>query len=387
MSALKSIAGQLLARLLAWAAKRVLLAQQPLVVGVTGSVGKTTTREAIGAVLRETVKDRRVIVAPGNLNTEFGLPLAVLGLAKPEGPAAWLRTALTAFARGAFPAKSTLPVVYVLEYGLQNKGDMKQLLSIVTPDIGVLTNVGTVHFGDVAITAREKGQLIQALPPTGIAILNQDDKHVAGLATKTKAEVVLVRGIGKELSAAIAVEVAQRGFGVTRKDAQQALKHWKPFPGRLSLLPGIRGAWLLDDTYNANPQSVTLALTEVKRLAKAKNAQRIIVALGDMLELGPDENRAHKGIGLLAERVADHVVLVGPRFRRTKLGTVWFPGPQQAADYLVQNVQRGDIILVKGSESMRMEKVSEALLLEKRRAAELLTRQTARWKKKPYVAP
>ncbi|MBI4032858.1 UDP-N-acetylmuramoyl-tripeptide--D-alanyl-D-alanine ligase [Candidatus Berkelbacteria bacterium] len=376
--------------LLTWAARRMLAVQQPLIVGVTGSSGKTSTKEAIGHVLRKTVSDRIVRVAPGNLNTEFGLPLAVLDLPKPEGKAAWATTTLKAFWVGATATR--LPAgrqVLVLEYGAEQPGDIKRLTEIARPDIAVVTNVGEAHtqfLGSLDGVAREKGALVRALPKTGIAVLAADDERVKAMGQRTEARVVEVRAPVRELSVELAIAVAEHGFGIPPATARKALNDWERPPGRLQLLRGKAGSWLLDDTYNANPLSTTLALSELRRLAREKKATRSIAILGDMLELGEEENRVHTGVSLLAEKIADVVLLVGPRYRRTKRG-MWFPGPVQAAEQAAQLAAKGDIILVKGSQSMRMEKVSEALLADPKEAAKHLVRQTPYWRSKPYVAP
>lgn len=383
MTLLKSIVQSILR----WAARRQLAHSRPFVVGVTGSSGKTSTKEAIGQVLTKTLLDRTVLVATGNLNTEFGLPLVILGLNKPEGSLAWMRTALTALWLGIAPTSYAKPVVYVLEYGVQAAGDMKQLLNIATPDVAVVTNLGVVHFGSIAATGREKGQLVRALPTTGLAILNGSDKATRKLAELTEARVVYAEGTPRQLAQAIATLVAVHAFDIKASAAEAAIKDWQPPIGRLTLLKGIKGSWILDDTYNANPQSMTLALSELRRLGKEKKAKRLIAVLGDMLELGPGENKEHLGIALLAEKVADVVVLAGPRFRRTKKGTAWFPGPSGVVAYLKTDIRAGDLVLIKGSQGMRMEKVSEALLDRKLDPAKVLVRQSTYWKAKPYVAP
>lgn len=372
---------------LRWAAQRTITIEHPLVIGVTGSSGKTSTKEAIGHVLRATVGHRTIRTAPGNLNTEFGLPLVILGLPVPVGPVAWVQTVVSALWRGLTVTRSSKPVVYVLEYGVQQPGDMKQLLGIVSPTVAVVTTIGVVHFGSIAATAREKGQLIRSLPEAGTAILNRSDPQVATLAKSARAEVVWVHGTPRELSRSIAVTVAQHVFGIPVAQATEALRTWQPPSGRLRLLRGIRGSWLLDDSYNANPQSMTLALAELRRLGTEKRARRRVAVLGDMLELGQAEHKDHLGIALLAEQVAEFVVFVGPRFRQTRRGTEWFPGPIQAAEFLHGIIRSGDLILVKGSQGMRMEKVSEQLLDRRLDPAAVLVRQTDDWKRRPYVTP
>lgn len=376
--------------LLAWAARRVLAAQQPVIVGVTGSAAKTSTKEAIGSVLVATLRNRRVRVAAGNLNSEFGLPLAILGITKPEHKSEWAIASLQALWKGMLPGTApSTPSVLVLEYGVEYPGDMKRLLQVARPTIAVVTNVGSAHtefLGSLAGVAREKGALVEALLPSGLAILNQSDVRVRAFAKRTAAKVVLVRAKDSSLVGALAIAVAVHGFGVSESQAKRALQRWQAPLGRMNLLDGTKGTKLIDDSYNANPISMAYALGELGRLATQQKAKRRIVILGDMLELGTEEHQAHQAIAEQADREADLVLLVGPRFRRTNIGT-WFPGPLPAAAAAITLVQKGDLILIKGSQSMRMEKVTEALLAKPNLAGRVLVRQTPVWRKKPYVTP
>lgn len=393
MKYLKRVVRTSVERLLAWSARRVLAAARPTIVGVTGSAGKTTTKAAIAHVLGRAIHDREVVASPGNLNTEFGLPLAILRLPKPEGATQWFGTAVRALVRGmsaSVVGRPTHPPIFVLEYGIEQPGDMNQLVGLAPPTIAVVTNVGSAHtqfLGSVQAVAQEKGELVRALSSKGVAILNVSDPLVRGMAERTRAHVVPVRTSAIEAAANLALAVAEHGFGLSRKAAVEALSDWERPKGRLQLLKGIRGTWLLDDSYNANPLSMKLALEELTRLAKAKKAKRTIAVLGDMLELGSEELQVHREIARLAAKTADMVVLVGPRFRRTRAGDAWFPGPIPAGQHVLGELLKGDIILVKGSQSMRMEKVSELLLEDANHAQQVLERQSLYWKQKPYIAP
>ncbi len=393
MKRLTGIARAVVERLLAWSARRVLGAQRPTIVGITGSAGKTTTKAAIAHLLQHAVRDREVYAASGNLNTEFGLPLAILGIAKPEGPVQWLGAAAVAFGKGlgaSFQRPPARPSIFVLEYGVEQPGDMKQLVDLAPPSIAVVTNVGSAHtqfLGSLQAVAREKGEIVRALPPHGLAVLNASDPLVRAMAERTRARVVSVATAAIDAPTTLALAVAEHGFGIARTDAVAALADWERPKGRLQLLRGTGRTWLLDDSYNANPLSMKLALEELGRLAKAKKAKRTIAVLGDMLELGREELQAHRDIARLAAKSADLLLLVGPRFRRIKSQHHWFPGPVPAGQFLLGELLKGDMILVKGSQSMRMEKVSEMLLEDAGHAHDLLERQSPYWKQKPYVAP
>ena len=374
-----------MAALLKWAAKRVLAVNRPRIVGVTGSAGKTSTKEAIYQALKTTPREP-VETAEGNLNTEFGLPLAILKLSKPESTTAWVSTAWHTLRLGFAPPENRAKVL-VLEYGAEFPGDIGELVSIAQPHVAVVTNVGPAHlefFQTLDNVAREKATLILRVPATGRVILNADDQFADWMAKQTRAEVVRVSGEGSEFAKAVAVAVAG-WFDVESAAAQAALEHWTPPAGRLVPLPGKNETTILDDTYNANPSSMTLALNTARKLAKKRGAKRCIVVLGDMLELGAEEARYHRGIALLAQKAADSVILVGRRFRGMPADS-WFENPMEAADYVDQLLEPGDIILVKGSQGMRMEFVVEALLAHEADRKRLV-RQSSAWKAKPFVQP
>ena len=363
----------------------MLSATKPTIIGVTGSAGKTSTKEAILQVLRATLK-QPVEGSEGNLNSEFGLPLTVLKLKKPERALEWLGIIFAAIRLGLLPPEAKKSVL-VLEYGAEYLGDLTKLVAIAQPVVAVVTNVGPAHlefFKTLDNVAREKSTLILKVPATGRVILNADDQFVDWMAKRTRAEVVRVSGEGGEFAKRAAVAVAG-WFDVTKAEAEKALESWTPPAGRLSELRGMNQSIILDDTYNANPSSTTLALNTARKLVKRRNSERLIAVLGDMLELGEEEGRYHRGIALLAQKAADFVVLVGKRFQGMPADE-WFMTPGEASNYLNSEIKKGDIILVKGSQGMRMEKVVEALLADKSDAKNLV-RQSVSWRAKPFVQP
>lgn len=389
MTYIKLKVRRLVELILAWASRRILRIKKPFIIGVTGTAGKTTTKSAIYHVLSR-VLERTVRSGSGNLNTEIGLPLAILDLQAPTSAFDWLKVITRSLILGVFCFKPSSPEVLVLEYGIDHPGDMKNLLKIARPKIGVITNIGFAHtqfLKTIEAVAKEKGQLVTSLPKTGLAILNKRDRKVMALKDRVRARVVLVDRPSEEFGLAVAAAVAEHGFGIPTKEIVQAQEGWVRPAGRLNFFNGVKGSTIIDDTYNANPISTTLALNQLRKLAKEKKASRKIAVLADMLELGQEEYRAHKGVALLAQKVADEVVLVGTRFRRVAGKEVkWFAGPRPVAAYLLSLVKKGDIILVKGSQSMRMEKVVEALLKSKKDAS-YLVRQSSYWKNKPYLTP
>ncbi|MFQ6020089.1 MAG: UDP-N-acetylmuramoyl-tripeptide--D-alanyl-D-alanine ligase, partial [Dehalococcoidia bacterium] len=287
------------------------------VVAVTGSVGKTTCKELIAAVLGQRYP---ILKSEANLNTEIGLPLTLLAL-----------TAEHSWA--------------VLEMAMYARGEIALLCDVARPDIGVVTNIEPVHLGRLGSMEEivaAKGELVEALPPDGIAVLNGDDPRAASLARRARARVLLygttagcdlratdVTGRGREgisfrlaygeesaplsmplpgrhhVYPALAAAAVAVSSGFTLAEAAQALASAQP-PLRLRLLPGANGSTLLDDSYNASPASVLAALD---LLSEMKG--RRLALLGDMLELGTAETEAHRQAGEAAARACDDLLLVG----------------------------------------------------------------------------
>lgn len=407
---------------------------RPLVVGVTGSVGKSSAKEAAALVLSGAMRVRK---SEGNYNNEIGVPLSVLGIG--EGGTAVTRS-LSALVR--FLGLSVLPMRYpealVLEMGVDRPGDMAALLRPAPVKIGVVTRIGESHlefFGNIGAIAKEKGRLVSSLPGDGFAILNADDPRVSAMGKKTKA-VVLSYGFSPEASVRadnILLQETDDGIGSSFKlnysgksipvrlpgvvarhhiedalagaavgiaagmnlvDIAKRLEGFSPLPGRLRFLKGRDGTGLLDDTYNASPASVIAALGTLREIP----AVRKVLILGDMLELGSGSEEAH---GDLAEPVlasgVETVIMVGQLVSALASELVSrgmpperivsFRDPDEAARAIPGLIREGDLILVKGSQGLRMEKVSEALLRDLDEASRILCRQSPGWRAKPFSAP
>ena len=416
-------------------ARTLLRKYRPLIVGVTGSVGKSSTKEAIGLILAQKYSVR---AAEGNYNNEIGIPLTVLG-SKSGGrsPFRWAWVGMRWFGYVLFPFR--YPEVLVLEMGVDRPGDMEYLLSIVSIDIGVFTQVSESHieyFGSLHNIAKEKGKLIASLPVSGFAILNADDTRVSRFREKTKAKVLtfgfgeeadiraehiavepearLAKGLsfkmdyhGKSLPirlpkviarhqvpAALAAAAVGIALRVNPVQIVDALVAFGPLPGRMRLVPGTRGSILLDDTYNASPASTMAALAVLGEL----RANRKLAILGDMLEIGEESVKRHRE---LAESVAfsgaELVILVGHRMKHlfdeligrgfSRQYLFWFERSSEAALFAENVARDGDLILVKGSQGMRMERVSEKLLFDPVEAPYFLCRQSPEWEAKPFVSP
>jgi UDP-N-acetylmuramoyl-tripeptide--D-alanyl-D-alanine ligase len=349
------------------------------VVAITGSVGKSTTKELIAEVLGQRY---RTLKNPGNLNNEIGLPLSLLRLGRGHQ-------------------------VAVLEMGFYVLGEIAFLCDLALPQIGVITNVGTVHAeraGSQEAIAQGKGELVDALPPApeGVAILNRDDMWVRGMAKRTQARIFYY-GLDPE-SDLWADEIEGLGLnGVRfRLHYQSEVLHLRvPLIGRHSvhtvlraaavglvlgltwdeIITGLRyghtqlrlvavrtasGALLLDDTYNASPESTLAALNLLSELDGRK-----VAVLGDMLELGPYEQMGHEMVGKRAAEVADELVAVGNlgsiiaasavRSGLVESAVHKMADTNEAITYLKTHLGADDVVLVKGSRGMRMEQITAAL--------------------------
>lgn len=344
------------------------------VVGVTGSQGKTGTKDLIAAVLSSTAP---TVATAGSLNNELGVPL----------------TMLRADAETRF---------LVLEMGARHVGDIAALTGLVAPDVAVVLNVGRAHlgeFGSRGAIAKTKGELVQGLAPGGTAVLNADDPRVAAMHTLTDGPVltfgraehadvqvlylVLDRlgrpsftvrtadaravvtlpliGAHQSLNAAAAV-TAGLAAGVPLEAATKALATASLSKWRMELRGLAGGATLLNDSYNANPDSTRAALDA---LAAIEAARRIAV-LGEMRELGPSSPTEHRAIGRYAADRADIVLAVGAAAHpiATAAGTraLTLPDNDAALAWLREHLAAGDVVLVKASRGGRLDEVAAALV-------------------------
>ncbi len=342
------------------------------VIGVTGSAGKTTTKEAVAQVLGTKFK---VLKSSGNLNNGFGLPLQLLKLEREHE-------------------------VAVIEMGMNHAGEIAALAKIAEPDWAVVSNVGPVHlefFADgVAGIAKAKFELIQALPPDGVAVLNFDDAYVASFGRGLGERAVFYGvGEGAEVRAVHVAELGAEGvvFTVEAKGARASV-HLKMLgthnvPNALAaiavgLRSGIgleecaaavgemragdkrgevlewRGAMLINDCYNSNPT----ALDAMVEALMSMPAERHIVVAGEMLELGPDAESLHAACGLrMAERGVDYVLGVRgtaeamvDAAKTAGADALFVSSSEEAGEWLVANVRAGDVVLLKASRGVRLEK-------------------------------
>ncbi|MDP3770187.1 MAG: UDP-N-acetylmuramoyl-tripeptide--D-alanyl-D-alanine ligase [Candidatus Sungbacteria bacterium] len=427
----------ILQRILASFAKATLVKHKPIIVVVTGSVGKTSTRHAVAEVLK---KFYRVRMSHKNHNTEMDVLLTILGIEHYGNNIVAQFGALIHAACNMYVSKKAYPEVLILEYGVNRPGDMDRLISIARPNIAVVTAIGEVpshieFFKDVEELTAEKAKLVQALSIDGYAILNHDDYGVYDMKEKTKAHVMTygfeeqaeVRIVNYELRLAKDENLGDIPDGITFKIQQngsivpirlhnvfgrpscyaaasaaavglvlnrnlveisEALHSYQSPPGRLCLVKGIKRSFILDDTYNASPESMRSALDTLKALP----GKRKIAVLGDMLEIGRYTEQAHRSVGDQASEFVDLLITVGARAKfiadealnhglekhvclLAPAQVMSFDNPVDAGHALDPLIEEGDIVLVKGGREMRMERAVFEIMAQPLRAKELLIRQ------------
>lgn len=424
--------------ILRYFAGKILRKYQPKVIGITGSIGKTSTKEAIFVALSS---EFRVYKSEKNYNNELGVPLSIIG-ADTGGKSIFKWLGVFAHSLGLLLwRQKDYPEVLILEMGADHSGDIKYLTSFVQCDIGVITGVAPVHiefFTTLENIAKEKGILVRSLDKTGVAVLNADDELVLGMAEGLKAKVIsygfsdkatlrafeekvsgqdvsgrdgveAIRGVSFKISyagntvpfflpsvvgqhsvnAALAAIAVGAALGVNLIKLAENLKNYHPPKGRMNLIDGIKYTLIIDDTYNSSPKPVMAALDVVKKV-QLPTARHKYAVLGDMLELGNYTEKAHLEVGRrVAELGIDYLIAVGERSIQTANAAkaagmnpdhvFTFDKAEEAGKFLQDRIEQGDLLLIKGSQGMRMEKVVKELMADPLKAKELLVRQEEKW--------
>lgn len=415
-------------------ARAVLARHKPQVIAVTGSIGKTTTKDAIfAALVAGGIHARK---SEKSFNSEIGVPLTVLGCDNAwNNPFLWAWNIMRGF---IVMFSSSYPKWLVLEVGADRPGDIETTARWLRPDIAVFTGIPDVpvhveYFDSPRAVVREKKRLAAHLRPGGRVILNGDDANLTSLRAEytdaciaygvssrfeytalgyeiryehdapvgigftaahdtETARVTLDGAIGyPRVYAALAALAAAGVAGVPLARAAEGLTAWEPQPGRLRLLKGIKGSVIIDDTYNSSP---TAAYAALDTLGSIRTSGKRIAVLGDMLELGRFSSDAHRELGTRAASVAALLVTVGFRARLSaeaardagmhdeQVRQYEQGESQRAGKELEPDIREGDIVLIKGSQSMRMEKTVEEIMAEPDKAAELLVRQGKEWERR-----
>lgn len=423
---------KILQNILKFLSQRILKKYNPDIIGITGSTGKTSTKEAVFAVLSQKYRVRK---NEKNYNNEIGMPLTILGCESGKHSIIlWLLVFLKGV-RLLFFKDKNYPDILILEMGADRPGDIKYLTGIAPCKIGILTNIGYSHiefFGSIKKIIKEKELILTRLPKNGFAILNGDDENVREIKGKLKTEfltygfredvnvraleldidksivsgkktsikgvnfkvdyngsivpVFLPHVIGKQhIYAALGAIAAGVANGLNLVEISENLQKYKGAPGRMNIVDGIKNTIIIDDSYNASPASSLAALEVVGNLKLADNKKKY-ACLGDMLELGNLSEEAHRELGKQAvKNKIDYLITVGERARDIARGAKKagmnpdciynFTKLKEAGIFVQDRISEGDLVLVKGSQGMRMEKIVKELMADPLQANELLVRQ------------
>ncbi len=426
--------------------KIILKKYKPDIIGITGSVGKTSAKEAIAAVLQ---KKFTVRSSAKNYNNEIGLPLTIIGVDKTPGKSVWGWLAVMFKAiKLIFKRDKNYPEILVLEMGADKPGDIEYLAELAPCKVGVLTFISHAHtefFKTLKKIAQEKRIIISHLRQDGFAVLNFDNELVMQNVGATKAEVVtygfkegvdlratdvnvlkdepasppaslgeaeragwptglnfkvLFKGsvvpvflpgvISKSaISAALSGLAVGTVFGVNLVEGAQALSKLEGLPGRMRLIPGIKNTLIIDDTYNSSPESAKAAVEALAQVEIKSGSERWAV-LGDMLELGSETENAHRELGFkVAELGIDNLLTVGEATKHIAQSAkeagldehrvASFGSSREAGRFLQEKLKEGDVVLAKGSQGVRLEKIVKEVMAEPLRAHSLLCRQEKEW--------
>lgn len=342
-------------------------------VAITGSNGKTTTKEMIGSIVSSHLKSKKkLLMSQGNFNNDIGLPLSLLNIQKIQKCA-------------------------VVEMGMNHKGEISYLSKIAMPDIAVITNIAEAHiefFGSKKGIAKAKSEIFEGLKKDGTAIINRDDefyslmknaartKNIISFGLNKKSDVYLkktAQGISqihtpkgsidikvklqgehnlKNVLAAVASTIALK---IPLKTIKKGIEAIKPFHGRLEVKKGFNGSMVIDDTYNANPESMRAAIDVL-----ANQDYEKILIIGDMGELGKKAAQYHASIAThINKKKTLHVVGIGKLTKHTidkcNGNAKWFNNKKELIQYVKSKIRKNSCVLVKGSRFMKMEEVVEAL--------------------------
>ena len=403
---------------------------KPRIIAITGSVGKTSTKDAVFVAIKNHVSARK---SEKSFNSDIGVPLTVLGLPNAwSNPLLWLRNIVDGFFTAFFSRQ--YPDVLVLETGIDRPGDMERLTRWLTPDIVVLTRLPSVpvhveYFSSPEAVIEEKMKLVKALRPEGVLIYNNDDTLIQAqlpevlqqqigfsrylpsdftasadnvvykddqptgvqftMTHQGKSHKVTLPGtVGTQhvYSCSAALAVASE-LGVPIEGAVESIKSLRTPNGRMRIVPGLKSTMIIDDTYNSSPIACEHALQAIKELTHFK---RKIVVMGDMLELGKYSSTEHARIGKLIPGATNVLFTVGVRARQfaesalasgmSEAKIFQYDDVDRAGRELQMMLQPGDVVLVKASQSIRAERIVEEIMAHPDQASECLVRQDKTWR-------
>ncbi|MSR71181.1 MAG: UDP-N-acetylmuramoyl-tripeptide--D-alanyl-D-alanine ligase [Candidatus Taylorbacteria bacterium] len=426
---MKTLLKKIVARILKWQASAVLKKYNPKIIAVTGNVGKTSTKDAIYSVLSPIFFVRK---SEKSFNSDIGVPLTILGAPNAwTNPLLWIKNIFNAFELMLFSCD--YPKWLILEVGADRPGDIEGIAKWVKSDVVIVTRFSNVpvhveFFKSKEHLVEEKGFLVKALKNDGLLILNYDDPDAMNFKKASKNKVITYgfnQGADIQGSHPTIVYASEKPTGICFKinvggnsvpislDGVVGMQHFYPVlaavavgnsqnlnmvemsqafschkvpQGRMNLIEGKNDSIIIDDTYNSSPIAVHEALETIKSIT---TTGKKIVCVGDMMELGKFSIDEHKKVGANVSKIANVLITVGQRSRYTYNEAIRtgmsenncqpFENSRDAGEYLATLISKGDIVLVKGSQSMRMERVVEAIMAHPECKKELLVRQDEEW--------
>ncbi len=422
--------------ILTFEAKMVILRRRPKVFVVTGSVGKTSTKDAVSRALSTSFNVRK---SEKSYNSEIGVPLTILNLRNAwDSPIFWLLNIFKGFWELLKPG--IYPTHLILEVGADKPGDLKEIFLWLTPDVVVVTRLPKIPVHVEFYNSPEQLIKEESIPAFkikrgGLLVLNRDDENVMALTKDARGEVITFgldklsdisggniiilyddglkgrRPVGINFRidsngssvpveikgtlgiqnvyhtlAAFAVGIKE---GINLVNLSQAFKTHTTPPGRMKIIQGLFNTTIIDDTYNSSPVALEEGLLTLKSI---EGAGRKIAILGDMLELGKFSESEHQRIGATVKNSADILVAVGVGAKGISDGAresgmdkskiFEFKESKEAGKFVEGILEEGDIVLVKGSQSIRMEAVVEEIMLHPEIKEKLLVRQEKEWQRR-----
>lgn len=409
---------KIMMKILAFWAKAIIKKYHPKIIGITGSVGKTSTKEIVASVLAHKFRVRASIK---NYNNEFGLPFSIIGVESPgKNIWGWVQVFWKIKKLLLFSDKN-YPEILILEMGVDREGDMDYLLSIVKPDIGVLTNVSQSHleyFKSLEKIKKEKSKLLKNLKKDGLAILNFDNKNLRDLPREIKSKCWLygledgVDFLAKDISLTLPSDLLSGQFyginfklehqgsvlpiilpgaisypvvysslvalavgfylGLNLIEIKKYLQEISSVSGRMEILPGIKETILINDAYNSSPESALSALRTMREIKLPQG--RKIAILGDMLELGTYSEEGHKAVGKkVAEIGIDLLITIGAKSKLLSESALnsgmlednifEFDQVEESLEFIKDKIKPSDLILVKASRGIKLDKIIQELKL------------------------
>ncbi len=423
---MKSFIKKIVIAIIQWEAVLVLKKYKPKIIAITGNVGKTSTKDAIFTVISKRFFVRR---SEKSFNSEIGVPLTILGCNNAwNNPFLWVKNIIEGLL--LIILKNHYPKWLVLEVGADRPGDIRAITEWLKPDVVVVTSLPDVpvhieFFDSVEEVVEEKEALVQALKPEGTLILNYDEEKTRSLKQKyrhtattfgftegatyqashdaanlenrqtsfrinsrgSSVPLAIKGALGRQhIYPALAAFAVGGSLGLDMATMAEAFGEHKTPLGRMKIIGGVRRSVIIDDTYNSSPAALTSALTVLKDISVSG---RKFAVIGDMMELGVHSIEAHRAAGKQVAESADRLITVGVRARGVRESAIeagieerncfHFENSTSAGEKLREILEKGDVALVKGSQSMRMERVVKEAMAQPEDAHELLVRQDREW--------